>query len=148
MSALTERLLEPDIASLPDWQAAMALTQPDPRLPLAFAAVAARDVRRVMILSGAWPAIVMGAQSAASQPVRGACLTMQDTLDAFETIDCADPNIRQAISGVLDALLAAGVLTQAQHDAVAALMQRPQSWAQANNVAVDARAVGLARGAI
>jgi hypothetical protein len=49
---------------------------------------------------------------------------------------------------MIDALLASALIDQSTHDAILALADAPQSWADLNNngAAVSARDVGLARG--
>jgi hypothetical protein len=52
-----------------------------------------------------------------------------------------------AARGQIDALAAGGVMTTAQATLLKGLAEgQHKSWAEANNITVDARAVGLARG--
>jgi hypothetical protein len=59
-----------------------------------------------------------------------------------------NPAIYAAVDAVLSGLVAAQFLTSQTRDALLALADQPQSWAEANNVEVTARSVGLARGGI
>ena len=144
MSDLTERLAQPDVADLPDWEAAQRLNEPDPLL----SAVETWDVTSIGI----------GSILDALGPSAGAQL-----LDALETLSATQPVVRWGLelirgSGLdlsrpsaraqLATLVAGGVLTQTEADALLALSRRTRhpSWAEANGIVVDARAVGLARG--
>lgn len=146
MTDLAARLAEPDLAGLPDWQAANRLNQPDPSLPA--------------IEEWAPTEIGIGSIMDALGPVAGAAV-----LDALETLAGTQPVVRwglemirlngvdlsrQSARDQLLSLVAGGVMTQAQADALLALSRRTRhpSWAEAHGVSVDARAVGLARGGV
>lgn len=150
MATLTERLAEQDVADLADWQAAEILTAPDAALPTRRVDVQTHDVRGALLASGEWPAIVMAAEagSGALAEVRGLCILVRDTLMLTTIIETSNPARYAATAAALAGLVAAGLVTQATADALLAMADQPQSWAQANGVTVDARAVGLARGAL
>lgn len=139
---LAERLAEPDMQPLADWQAADKLNTPDPTLPVI--------VEWKTTNTG--PGSIMDALG----PSEGAALL--DTIKAS-----TDPVMRWGLQVVetgkldiglastrsqLDALVTAGVLTSAQRDTLFSLSrtERYPSWAEANDTFVDARAVGIARG--
>ena len=141
---LAARLAEPDLAPLPDWEAAQRLNEPDPTLP---AIVEWRPTQ-----------IGIGGILDALGPTAGATL-----LDALETLAETQPTIRWGLEMIrndgvdlarpsarsqLAALVAGGVLQQSEADALLALsrVERHPSWAEAAGIHVDARAVGLARG--
>ena len=141
---LSQRLSQPDLAGLPDWDAAARLNEPDPTLP------AIEEWRQT--------AIGIGAIMDALGPSAGAQL-----LDALETLAETQPVIRWGLEMIrndgvdlsrpsarsqLATLVAGGIMTQSEADALLALSrtERHPSWAEAHGVAVDARAVGLARG--
>jgi hypothetical protein len=141
---LADRLAQPDLADLPDWQAAAALNQPDPALP----AVEAWEKTQIGI----------GSILDALGPTAGATF-----LDALEVLAETTPVVRWGLelirgSGLdlsrpsaraqLEVLVAGRILQPAEGEALLALSRRTRhpSWAEAHGVAVDARAVGLARG--
>ena len=143
---LADRLAQPDLADLPDWDAAARLNAPDPTLPV--------------IEEWAPTQIGIGSVMDALGPVAGASV-----LDALEALAETQPVVRwglemirldgvdlsrQSARDQLLSLVAGGVMTQAQADALLALSRRTRhpSWAEAHGVAIDARAVGLARGGI
>jgi hypothetical protein len=139
---LAERLAEPDLADLPDWQAAAALNQPDPTLP----AVETWEPTQIGI----------GSILDALGPTAGATF-----LDALEVLAETTPVVRWGLELIrgsdlsrpsaraqLEVLVAGRILQPAEGESLLALSRRTRhpSWAEANGVAVDARAVGLARG--
>jgi hypothetical protein len=141
---LADRLAQPDLADLPDWQAAAALNQPDPALP----AVEAWEKTQIGI----------GSILDALGPTAGATF-----LDALEVLAETTPVVRWGLelirgSGLdlsrpsaraqLEVLVAGRILQPAEGEALLALSRRTRhpSWAEAHSVTVDARAVGLARG--
>jgi hypothetical protein len=145
MTTLALRLTQPDLASLPDWAASDALNAPDPSLPV--------------VVSWEPTALGIGGVMDALGPEAGAALL--DTLTALAAsnavlrwglraleqngLDFSLPSARSEI----DALVLSGVMTEAQRDALFALSRRERhpSWSEYHGVKVDARAVGIARGA-
>ena len=140
--SLTERLSSPDMQGLPDWEAANKLNQSDATLPV--------------IIEWKTTSIGPGSIMDALGPTEGAAL-----LDVIKA--STDPVMRWGLQVVetgkldiglastraqIDALVAAGALTSDQKDTLFALskIERHPSWSEANNVFVDARQVGIARG--
>jgi hypothetical protein len=111
--------------------------------------VATHEIRGVLLASGEWPAIIMAAEPGSGAPpqVRGLCILVRDTLTLTQTVETSKADRYAATAAAVGGLLAAELVAQATHDALLALAEMPQSWAEANGVVVDARAVGLARGA-
>jgi hypothetical protein len=144
METLAERLARPDVASLPDWAAAASLNQPDATLPAVETWVETR--------------IGIGSILDTLGPTAGA-----NFLDALEVLAETTPVVRWGLelirgSGLdlsrpsaraqLEVLVAGRILQPEEGEALLALSRRTRhpSWAEANGVVVDARAVGLARG--
>lgn len=143
-SALADRLRKPDVASLPDWQAAAALNEP--------------DASQAEVETWAETKVGIGAILDVLGPAAGATF-----LDALETLAKTQAVVRWGLELIrsdgldlsrpsarsqLATLVAGGTLNQTEADALLALSRRTRrpSWAEANGVIVDARAVGLARG--
>jgi len=76
------------------------------------------DVRRYVLLHGIWPAIQAVASGSADPVHRGTAVTILQTLapNSFDEIRMNEPEIRAAVSGMLDTMVAAGAMT-AQHKA-------------------------------
>lgn len=144
MQTLAERLQEPDMVGLPDWEAAQRLNEPD----------TTQDV----IITWKPTEIGVGTVLDVLGPTDGAALL--DALSAsadsvlkwgMKIIESSRLDLSKATARAqLDALVAAGALTSPQRDAMFAVSktERYPSWAEANDTHVDARAVGLARGGI
>jgi hypothetical protein len=142
---LENRLQEDDVKDLPDWAAADVLNSPDPT--------------QTIIVTWEPTKIGAGAIMDTLGPVDGAALLDQlvelSKDDAvirwglkvleFPGLDLSLENTRIQVSG----LVASGLITEMQKDALFALSKRERypSWAEANNIYVNARTVGLARGA-
>jgi len=137
--------MQPDVASLPDWAAALLLNQPDPAAPVIIEWEPTQiGIGSVLATLGAVPGATVLSQieaGAATNPV------LKWGLEILRSgrIDLS----LQVTRDTLDGLMFAGLLTTAQRDAFFALSRRERhpSWAEQNNIVVDARAVGLARGA-
>lgn len=145
-------------ASAPDWQIADALNAPDAATYGAKTVDASiSDARAILMTSGAWGKIVLiaeGALSPASDPqqalaLRALCITVRDAHTNLTMFKMTDPATAAAVKGMVDSLQAATLVDGKTHDALLALGSVPASWADINNNGqpVDARAVGLARGA-
>jgi hypothetical protein len=149
MLLLAQRLAEPDVASLPDWQAAEALNLPDPSLPHVWLAVSCGRIRAYLLSSGnVWTKLKLArSDSALTEETRKIAETVYDALDLLTHIDLSNSSYRSLVENNLASLVDAGVLSQLQVDGLLALGRRHPTWAEANNVLVDARSVGLARGA-
>jgi hypothetical protein len=102
-------------AALSDAEAADALNAPSrPGRQV----VRTVDVRRYVLLHGIWPAVQAVAANAPDDFHRGTAVTILQTLapNSFDEIRMDEPEIRAAVSGMLDTMVAAGAMT-AQHKA-------------------------------
>lgn len=135
-------------AAMPEWAIADALNAVDPALPVRRSKVAVAEVRGLLLANGFWPRVVFGAEDvAATADLRGLCVTTRDTLVYLTQINADDPEVYAKTSAMIAGLLAFQLIDQATHDAIIALADTSQSWADLNNNgAVSARDVGLARG--
>jgi hypothetical protein len=131
-----------------DAQIVIELNAPDPALPLKRVDVSTADAREVLLQTEEWSTVVMTAESAAAlMQVRGAAITLRDTIELTTLIRATVPTIYAATETLLSGLVAAGVLTANTKDALLSLANKPQSWAEMNGIEVTARTVALARGA-
>ena len=145
MSALATRLASDDVVSLPDWAAADVLNAPDLSLPAVVAwEPTSVGIGKVMDALGPHA----GAQLLDTlNQMAASNVVLRWGLRAFEQkgLDLSLESARAQI----DALVDSGVMTAAQRDVLFALSRRERhpSWAEFNNILVDSRAVGIARGA-
>ena len=133
--------------AVPDAGIVAALNAPDPALPHRRVDIATADVRELLLARGDWAAVVLAAEGAEPAQIRAAAILLRDTIQDTTLIRATEPAIYDAAAGLLQNMVLAGVLTAATRDAIIALADRPQSWAEANGVEVTARSVALARGA-
>lgn len=142
---LQERLQLADVAALPDWDAARVLNEPDPTLPIIVSWQETKiDPGTVMDLLGATAgASILNSleQIALTNPVVKWGMRILQT----RGLNMALETTRQQMQSFVDIEL----ITAAQRDLLYGLSKRERypSWAEANNVNVNARSVGLARGA-
>jgi len=144
---LNEKVLEygPEIE---DAEIVTALNAPDPTLPLKRVDVATADARELLLATGEWSAVVLAADAAdAPVQVRGAAITLRDTIELTSLIRATVPTIYVTTETLLSGLVTAGLLTASTKDALMSLADRPQSWAEMNGIEVTARSVAIARGA-
>lgn len=138
-------------ASKPDWQIADALNAPDATANGTKTVDASiSDARAILMTSGAWGGICLTADDTTKPAqVRALCITVRDAHLNLTSFKMTDPATAAAVKSMVDSLLTATLIDQATHDALLALGTVPASWADINNNGqpVDARAVGLARGA-
>ena len=147
MSALADRLSEPDLADVPDWQAADVLNTPDAANGVCWRDVPSVSIRAVLMATHDWPKVL---NAATGEPglMRDTCIIIRDVLTLHQVCAFANPALRQSMQEGLTVAVQGGVVSQAAYDQIIALAQRPRSWAEANGIEVTARTVGLARGGI
>jgi hypothetical protein len=150
------------LASLPEWQVAEILNAPDDSLPKVPVVFSCRAVAEPAVLSGELamlrivaklghiPADVSPTEQALPIPTQGlvAISTILDAVERDLRVDPSAPGAAAQVSAMLDALEGMGLLSLEKKTAVLAGTVRLQSWAEANNIEVTARSVGLARGGI
>ena len=126
---------------------AAALNAPDPTLTKKRVDVATSEAREILLSTGEWGAVVLAAENtAAPQQVRGACIVLRDTIAETSLIRASVPAIYNATATLLGGLTP-GVLTEGTRDALMALADVPQSWAEQQGVGtVEIRDIGIARG--
>ena len=111
-------------ATAEDWVACAAqcgVVAPTVRVP-----VPSSDVRREASLSGVWATMVLASResSAATDEVKGICVTFIDWIDHSSTLDFDLPQVQAMAAG----LVAAGICTQAQYDDLSALGDQSQTF--------------------
>ena len=147
MMTLQGRINQSDLVNLPDWQIANILNEPDPALPLKRQPVNTLDSQVILLQSGDWPKIILASDDTnLSSEIRGLAITLRDTIRQAPTIEAQKSEIYTAVSQTLDALVFLGLITNQSKVDLLALAERPQSWAEYNQIEVTARTVGLARG--
>jgi hypothetical protein len=150
---LAERLQQPDVTDLSDWQAAALLNTPDTANGTMRVGVPASRARSLLKQRGEWvPLIHARSDSSLSAQTRHIVAEMLEALTPIQgeydaTIRMSDAGVYARVQTGMAALVSAGILTAATRAAVLALADAPRSWAEANGIEVTARTVGIARGA-
>ena len=111
-------------ATADDWVACAdrsGIIAPTVRVP-----VPSSDVRREASLNSVWATMVLAARegSAAPDQIKGICITFVDWIDHSSTLDFDLPQVQAMAAG----LVASGICTQAQYDALSALGNQSQSF--------------------
>lgn len=139
-----------EFAGIAEADAAAALNAPDPSLPTKRTDVATYDAREILLSTGQWGAVVLAAENTAvPEQVRGACIVLRDAIVQTSTIRVSVPSIYSATANLLGGLVLAGILTNETRNALMALADVAQSWAEMEGVGVvTTRDIGIARGNI
>ena len=137
-------------AGIAEAEVAAALNAPDTSLPTKRSDVTTYDAREILLSTGEWGAVILTAENTAiPAQVRGDCIVLRDAIIQTSTIRISMPQIYNATANLLGGLVAAGVVTDGTRNALMALADVPQSWAEMEGVgAVTTRDVGIARGSI
>jgi hypothetical protein len=137
-------------AGIAEADVAAALNAIDNNLPTKRSDVTTYDAREILLSSGEWGAVILAAENTAvPEQVRGACIVLRDAIIQTSTIRISIPAIYNATANLLGALVSAGILTNATRNALMALADVNQSWAEMENVGqVTTRDIGIARGNI
>lgn len=148
MTSLAERVAQPDMVGLPEWQVAELLNAPDASLPPKRQEVRTEDAREILLGSQflEWFAIEQAA-AASDKPleVRAVASIMMKTLTTTTVIRMQIPTIYDRTAQSLAALVQANLLKSQTRDALMALAERAQSWAEHHEIEVTPRSVSLAR---
>ena len=137
-------------AGIAEVEVAAALNAPDTNLPTKRSDVTTYDAREILLSTGEWGTVILAADNTAvPQQVRGACIVLRDAIIQTTTIRISIPEIYNATANLLGGLVTAGILTNGTRNALMALADVYQSWAEMEGVgAVTTRDVGIARGSI
>jgi hypothetical protein len=139
-----------EFAGIAEVYVAAALNAPDSNLPARRNDVATYGAREILLSTGEWGAVIMTAENTVvPQNVRGACIVLRDAIIQTTTIRVTMPQVYSATANLLGGLVAAGVLTDGTRNALMALADVAQSWAEMEGVGVvTIRDIGIARGSI
>ena len=129
---------------------ATALNAPDPSLPTKRSDVATNDAREILLSTGEWGAVILAAENTAvPEQVRGACIVLRDAITQTTAIRISVPAIYSATANLLNGLVSAEILTNDTRNALMALADAAQSWAETEGVGVvTTRDIGIARGSV
>jgi hypothetical protein len=139
--------------SVPDWFIADKLNEKPTSVVQKYIPVKTQDIKTVLILGGEYAGIKELSING-TNPIKGLCINALEALTAYEFFDMNNQDFLLGYSEMINNLELAGVISaQSKQTFLNLIIQIPiteygQSWAEANNLNVDARTVGLARGGI
>jgi hypothetical protein len=148
MTTLAQKVAEPQFAGLPENVVAAMLNTPDPEWGQRRVDVPTSAAKDILLATGEAADVSIAADNPAlAIGLRRDCIILRYTVFDTAAIRTGDPAIYDSTEALLAGLVTGGVLTSGTRDALLALADVPQSWAEANDIEVTARTVGLARGA-
>lgn len=134
----------PEWATLLDWEVSAAIGKLTVTVP---ADAPTKAIRRYLLLSGAWANLLIASHGTGD--IAKLALTITEALQpgSFDSLDTATkPDVAAAISGLCDAAISAGLVTQTDKDAIFALSSATIPWAQSVGLGhVTDRDVGQCR---
>lgn len=145
MATLAERLAQPDMTALADWQAAEALNAPDAAVGTTPADVLTREVYDYLLGTGEWGLIELysrllptgnklangGAFSTQDQRV-AALITFVRAIQQRDVIAATAPAVLSQLGTILDGLVTFGFISAGSRAAIVAMASRARSWAEVN----------------
>ena len=148
MTLLSEKVIESQFTGLPDWQVSNLLSQPDSNLPLITEwqnkKLGLAEIIEAIGTARGFAVLTSAAALAESEPA------FKWSLEILTSGNC---NLflstqRDFIMGLSQSPIS--LITEQEVTAIFALakIQRYPSWSEYNEVFVDARAVGIARGGL
>ncbi|XAI96039.1 hypothetical protein [Microcystis phage Mwe-JY26] len=155
--SLALRLAQPDVASLPDWQAANVLNTPNSANGTITRDVPCLDIYSTLLVSGEWGRIELYSRllptgtlaSPSGQDADVARLvTFVRAVQTLQSLPTSRSSVASTFGSILNALEAAGFISPTTRTTLVGLATRDRSWAEANGFpnGVTARDVSLARG--
>lgn len=121
-------------ASVPDHAIADELNAPSPTgaYGTAFKLIPAETMRGVLLLNDDWANITIISQTVGNAQ-RVNALSFREWLTTASTIDMSITEVLNRINLLSNALIAAGVMTQASKDLIVTLSTRNKSWIEVNS---------------
>lgn len=149
---LAARIAQPDLVDLPDWRVSQILNAPDPALGTVTGAIAVVDARQILMTSltpdntlQVWAALDRVSKDF-SHPLNGVAIAAVGVVEKLTTVDMADPKTGAMVTGMLAVLVEHALMASETRDAILALAEKEQSWAEANNITVTEDTIFIARG--
>ena len=148
---LAERIAQPDLATLPEWQVADILNTPHADFGEAAQPIAVVDVREILMLhltpDETMPSLIAieDVSENSDHPARVAAKSARFVLEKLTTINMTDPRTAAMVHFMLAGLIDAEIITTETREKLLALGKRFRSWAEVNGMEVTPQKVGAAR---
>lgn len=137
---------------VPDWYIANYLNNRGGESVKVFKPIKVAEVRFLLLVSGEYPKIKEYASTHRANDGYVYGNLPFDVIEAMTEIDLNMPNAYNIFKNTLDLFFEKGVISEQTKNALIGMVQYDEvmvygkSWAEENNLTIDSRAVGLARG--
>jgi hypothetical protein len=146
-----DQLLIDKVAEYPllnEAEIADILNSPDASLPKKKIKTDSGLIRGILFRTGEWLVIKKAINNTElSDDLRNMCEVIIDSLMYTENLHTDNPVFMATIQFMMDTIETAGLISPNTNNEIISLGEVQQSWAEYNNIIVNSRIVGLARGA-
>ena len=138
--------------SVPDWFIANKLNEQPATVVQKYVPIVCKDIKGMLIIGGEY-AVIKELSLNGTNPIKALCVNVLEALNGFDELDMNNPSYLIGYGGIADNLETAGIISsQTKQILLSLIVQSPvteysESWATLNNIIVDSRVVGIARGA-
>ena len=138
--------------SVPDWFIANKLNEQPTSIVQKYVSIVCKDIKAILIIGREY-AVIKEQSLSGTNPVKALCVNVLETINGFDVLEMDNPNYLSVYEEMSDSLETAGIISSSTKQILLSLLiQSPvieygESWAQLNQTVVDARVVGIARGA-
>jgi len=145
---LQEKVLESELIDLPDWKVAELLNSPDISLPIIIEWEKTNIGFGLILLTLGLNEGVTFLDQLSSLSSNNSSIKWLLKIVELESLDLSNSVIREQIIGLSQPQI--NILTNEQLEKLLSISKRSRhpSWSEYNNIVVNSRTVGLARGAI
>jgi hypothetical protein len=138
--------------SVPDWFIANKLNEQPATIVQKYIPIVCKDIKAILIIEGEY-AVIKELSLSGTNPTKALCVNLLEVLNSFDVLDMNNPTYLSEYEGMSDSLETAEIISSSTKQILQSLIiQSPvteygESWSQLNQIVVDARVVGIARGA-
>lgn len=138
--------------SVPDWFIANKLNEQPSSIVQKYVPIVCKDIKGMLIIGGEY-AVIKELSLSGTNPIKALCVNVLEALNGFDVLDMNNPTYLIGYEEIANNLETAGIISsQTKQILLSLIIQSPvteygESWAVLNNIIVDSRIVGIARGA-
>lgn len=143
-----------NLQDVPDWAIAEKLNEPIVALQAVYQPIKSRDIETILILAQELYNIVDYIDKGENRNIKNLCYTAITALNKLEVLDINNPEYLASFQQIIIDLFQAELISETTKIRLQALIVPEtkqnfgKSWAELNEIEVDARIVGLARGGL
>ena len=144
---------EGTLESVPDWFISDKLNEQSSYIVKKYIPITCKDIKGLLIIWGKY-SIIKDFSMTGENPVKALCVNVLEAINGFDTLDMNNPDYLTAYIGIINNLEQVGIISVNNKEILLSFIIQTdvtmyeQSWAQINKTVVDARSVGIERGAI